>query len=161
MQADAADFRLEAPVGLVVSTYDALNHLESFNHLKACFACVYAALLPGGMFIFDLNTRLGLISNWNSIRVIDTPELLLVNRGIYDGEGPKGYTHISGCRRLEDGRYERFEEVVYNTVFEIAEVQDALLEAGFAAQHAARWNNFSAPVTDLESEARLFFITRK
>jgi SAM-dependent methyltransferase len=58
-QADAADFRLSEPVALVVSTYDSLNHLEDFSSLKSCFRSLFNALVDGGTFIFDLNTRSG------------------------------------------------------------------------------------------------------
>ena len=161
IQADAAHFQLPRPVGLAISTYDALNHLQSLDDLRSCFGCVRAALLPGGLFIFDLNTRAALRRYWNGIHVDDTPELLLVNRAIYDGEGPKAFTRISGFMRLEDGRYERFEEVVYNTVFEMSAVREALLEAGFDTVHAARGMDLSAPIDDLESDRRIFFVARK
>src|SRR5215207_3330258 len=40
IQADARDFKIDQPVGLVISTFDSLNHLESFITLKSCFRSV-------------------------------------------------------------------------------------------------------------------------
>jgi SAM-dependent methyltransferase len=161
IQADARDFMLDQPVGLVVSTFDALNHLENFIALKSCFRSAHAALTEEGIFIFDLNTRLGLKRAWNSISIEDTEELTLINRGIYDGFGDRAYTRITGFIRTPEGSYERFEETVYNTVFDIEAAQSALLEAGFSHAYPARIQDLGTPVEDPESEGRVFFVARK
>jgi SAM-dependent methyltransferase len=157
---DAANFTLEAPVGLVASTFDALNHLPDMDALRGCFRSVAAALLPGGYFVFDLNTRLGL-GRWNSITVDDTDEALIVSRGIYDGVSDRAWTKISGFARLPDGRYERFDETVYNTVFAIAEVMAALREAGFAEPYAARVTDLATPIAEPEQEGRVFLVAHR
>ena len=54
VRADAADFELSQTYGLVVSTYDALNHLPHLEALRSCLACVAAVTVPGGQFVFDL-----------------------------------------------------------------------------------------------------------
>ncbi|MEO8397785.1 MAG: class I SAM-dependent methyltransferase, partial [Chloroflexota bacterium] len=129
VQADASAFTLDERFGLVVSTYDALNHLASLDALQSCFASAYAVTQEGGTLIFDLNTRLGL-KRWNGITVQETDDALLISRGIYDG-GAKAYTHVNGFVRDDDGRYTRFEETVYNTVFDLALVHALLLEVGW------------------------------
>jgi len=118
IQADAVDFKLDERFGLVVSTFDALNHLGSQEALRLCFQCVYPLLLPGGLFIFDLSTRAGL-RRWNGINVQDDDEAMIVTRGFYDGQGDRAWTHLSGFVRVEGGLYERFEETVFNTVFDM------------------------------------------
>jgi SAM-dependent methyltransferase len=159
VRGDAADFRLETPVGLVISTFDALNHLPDLDALRGCFRSVMGALLPGGHFVFDLNTRLGL-NRWNSITVDDGDEALIVSRGIYDGASDRAWTKISGFARLPDGRYERFDETVYNTVFAIADVLKALREAGFTSAYAARLGDLGTPVAEPEQEGRVFLVAQ-
>jgi SAM-dependent methyltransferase len=154
---DAASFTLDERFGLVISTYDALNHLPSLDALRRCFASVRAVLLPGGHFIFDLNTRLGL-RRWNTIHIDDSDEAVVIQRGVFDGEGDRAWVKISGFIRVKDGRYERFDEVVYNTVFALADVLGALGQAGFAA-HPARADNLAAPLADPEAEGRVFFVS--
>jgi SAM-dependent methyltransferase len=156
---NAADFRLETQVGLVVSTFDALNHLPDLDALRGCFRSVAGALVPGGHFVFDLNTRLGL-RRWNSITVDDGDEALIVSRGIYDGESERAWTKISGFVRLPDGRYERFDETVYNTVFAIADVLRVLREAGFAGAYAARLADLGTPLAEPEQEGRVFLVAQ-
>lgn len=160
IQADAADFTLDQQVGLVVSTYDALNHLENFAALQSCFRSVFAVLADRGSFIFDLNTRTGL-KRWNSVSIEDSEDITLIQRGIYDGVSDRAQTRITGYIRTPNGVYERFEETVYNTVFEIQSVNQALLEAGWRAVHNARATEINIPINDPESEGRVFFVARK
>lgn len=158
IQADAAHFTLDRPVGLAVSTYDALNHLENLAALGSCFRSVRAALLEGGLFIFDLNTRLGLKQNWNGVHVEDTEELALINRGLFDELGGVAVTRITGFVLNENGLYERFEETVYNTVFAMRDVEQALLEAGFSRAYPASGQDLSLPLEDPESIGRVFYV---
>ena len=88
-RADAADFTLTDRFGLVVSTYDALNHLPDFAALAGCFRSVFRVLEDGGMFIFDLNTLRGL-RRWTAMTVNDTPEMMLVVRSLFDEQQQKG-----------------------------------------------------------------------
>ena len=173
-RADAADFSLEERFGLAVSTYDALNHLPDPSALRACFQCVHAALLPGGTFIFDLNTRHGLRTHWNGVQVQDTEELLLVNRDFYDEEADKAWVKITSFVRTPDARvgraseareegalYERFEQVAYNTAFDLEEVRDALLQVGWRSVHFARVEQLDAPIADPEAELRAYVVALK
>jgi SAM-dependent methyltransferase len=162
IRADATHFTLDEPVGLVVSTFDSLNHLESVGALRKCFGAVLTALVSGGLFIFDLNTRLGLMRRCNSIHVDEsTPEALVITRGISDGESDRAYFKMSGFLRTSTGLYERFDETVFNTVFEMSLVREALLEAGWRSVQFAGMEDLNAPVADPEKEGRVFIIARK
>lgn len=160
IQDDATRFTLATQFGLVTSTYDALNHLEGLDTLRDCFRCVFAVLATGGYFIFDLNTRVGL-RRWNNIFVNDRPDALLIIRGIFDGQGDRALTKVSGFARTADGLYERFDETVFNTVFEMQVVRNALMEAGWRQVHFARIEDLKAPIDDPESEGRAFIVAQK
>lgn len=160
VQGDAAKFELDEQVGLVVSTFDALNHLPDFPALKGCFQSVYPLLVEGGLFIFDLNTPLGL-RRWTNISIEDSPELMLVTRAFYDEINRRAHMHISGFAAIGDGLYERFEETAYETAFELTAVSEALRETGFRNVRCARLQDLNAPVTEPEQESRIFFIAEK
>jgi SAM-dependent methyltransferase len=53
---DAGDFRLPASFDHVVCLYDSLNYILDPARLKRAFANAGAALRPGGLLIFDVNT---------------------------------------------------------------------------------------------------------
>lgn len=160
IQADASDFTLDEQFGLVVSTFDALNHLDGQAALQSCFRSVFRVLADGGYFIFDLNTRAGLL-RWNNISVDDSEEAMIVTRGFYSGQGSRAYTRVSGFIRLPNGLYERFEETVYNTVFDMAWVQAEVLKAGWQSAHCARIDDLATPIAEPEQEGRVFFVARK
>jgi SAM-dependent methyltransferase len=160
IQADAAAFILDTQVELAVSTFDALNHLEDEAALRGCFGCVFAALREGGVFIFDLNTRAGL-RQWNNISVEDTEDALIVNRGFYDEQANRAAVRISGFVRSANGSYERFEEMAYETAFDLSSVRGDLLQAGWHEVYFARGQDLATPVTEPETERRICVVARK
>ena len=160
IQGDVSAFSLDRRFGLVVATFDALNHLENEAALADCFRCVRRVLLDGGYLIFDLNTRAGL-KRWNCINVEDDGKVTLIIRGIYNGQADKAWTKITGFRRTEGGLYERFEETAYNTVFSFDRVREMLLELGWRAVHFARLEALAEPIAAPEEEARAFIVARK
>ncbi len=159
IQADASNFTLSEHFGLVVSTYDSLNHLDGVEALRNCFRCVYAVC--DGYFIFDLNTRTGL-KRWNSIQVDESSEdAFVVTRGFYDGESDRAWTKITGFVKAPDDSYERFEETVFNAVYEMEGVKEALLEVGWSDVFFARIQSLSTPLDEPEKEPRVFVVVRK
>jgi len=157
---DAASFHLDRGYDLVVSTFDSLNHLPDLAALEGCFRSVYGVLAKGGLFIFDINTRTGL-ARWNNIVVEETDDLALITRGVYDGESERAYMRISGFVRNPDGLFERFEETVYNTVYNTQDVKEALSRAGWTVIHPARIQDLGTPLANPESEGRVFFVAWK
>ncbi len=142
----------------MVSTFDALNHLENEQRLRRCFQCVCP--LSEGLFIFDLNTRVGL-NRWNSIQVEENEDVTIITRGIYDGQGDRAWTRISGFLRTGEGLYERFEETAYNTAFELEGVKNTLLEIGWRKVHFSKLPDLKTPITEPEKEERVFMVASK
>jgi SAM-dependent methyltransferase len=160
LEADAAGFTLDEQFGLVVSTFDALNHLPDQEALRGCFRSVFPLLLPDGFFIFDLNTREGL-TRWNGINVRDMPDHLIIDRGIYDGESDRAWVKITGFIRTESGLFERFEETAYNTAYDMDWVRDELYRAGWWGVYFAQIGDLGMPVPEPETLSRAFVIARK
>lgn len=160
IQGDAADFLLDETFGLVVSTFDALNHLPDLTALQGCFSSVVKVLLDGGYFIFDLNTRAGL-ANWNHIQIDPGQEFFLINRGIFEDHMDRAWNKITGFIREEGNYYLRFDETVFNTVFEMKQVKGMLEAAGFHGIYFAKGMNLSFPIADPEAEGKVFFVARK
>lgn len=160
VQGDASNFHFDERFGLVVSTFDALNHLPDEAALRSCFACVRAVLKDQGVFIFDLNTALGL-RRWNGMTVDDSsPEALIINRGFVVAEERRAWTAITGFLKEPDGRYIRFDEVAYNTIFSMAQVRQLLAETGFQKVHFASLADLATPLADPEAEGRVFIVAQ-
>lgn len=159
VEGDAADFTLDERFGLAVSTFDALNHLPDEAALAGAFHSAYRALRPGGLLVFDLNTRTGL-HRWNGVNVQDDEDAFVLTRGIYDG-GPLALTRVTSFVRGDDGRYERIAASFTNTVFEMARVRALLDAAGFAPVHFAAVQALADPVPDPEAQGRAWVVARR
>lgn len=157
---DVRSFTTAAPAGLAVATYDALNHLGSYDDLTAAFRSVFAAVKPGSTFIFDLNTRRRL-QQWTGVNVIDTDELFMIDRGMYVADLDQAFLRVTGFVRRADGLYERFAEVHRNTAFTLADVLARLREAGWADPYCAALNALGEPLADPEAVDRAWIIARK
>jgi SAM-dependent methyltransferase len=161
VQADAADFDVGRGFGLAVSTYDALNHLSGMDALAACFGCVHAALADDGWFLFDLNTELAFRTRWNGISVQDDEEAMIVSRSVYDAASKRAFTKLSGFVRSQDGRYDRFEELVPETAFGLKEVEHALRATGFVSVAFADGADPQALTEEPEAKTRVFVVAGK
>jgi SAM-dependent methyltransferase len=161
VQGDASRFELDERFGLVVSTYDALNHLEDQQALKECFRCVSRVLDGGGLFVFDLNTRLGL-RRWGNVTVDDSSEeCLLITRGVYDPARSKAWTQITGFVREDSGLYRRSDQTAFNTAFDLEWVKSTLLECGWQSVYLARGQDLKSPILDPEMQRRVFVVASK
>jgi SAM-dependent methyltransferase len=161
IQADASHFDLDVHFGLVVSTYDALNHLEDQTALVQCFRCVFKVLETGGCFIFDLNTRAGL-RRWNGINVDDSnEEALVITRGVFDADGGRAWTRITGFVKATDGLYQRSDITAFNTAYQLEDVRNALKECGWKEIYFAQSQDLGTPITEPEKQARVFIVAHK
>lgn len=160
VEGDVRTFTVPAPFDLAVATYDALNHLSSYDDLAAAFRAVHAAVAPGGTFIFDLNTRKRL-QQWTGVMVTDTEELMMIDRGMYLSDVDQAVLRITGFIRRPDGLYERFAEVHRNTAFTLADVLRLLAEAGWAEAHCAALGDLGQPVANPEELDRAWVVARR
>jgi SAM-dependent methyltransferase len=56
-QQDMVDFRIDGRFDVIFCVFDSINHVRGFSDWKKVFAAVRRHLLPGGCFIFDINTQ--------------------------------------------------------------------------------------------------------
>ncbi len=130
LQADARDFVLQRPVDAITCMYDALNYMLTEQDLTAVFGCVHDCLVPGGLFVFDMNTRAGLADEWGNSERIETPDddLFLTWQTTYDHETDVNTLVLTAFLRQPTGLYRRIREVHHERGYPVARVR-ALLEA--------------------------------
>lgn len=159
LEADAGDFETPGKFELIVSTYDALNHLDSLGALENCFRCVHRAAAPGASFIFDFSTLKGL-DEWNRITVSDKEAAAVITRGFFDAGTNKGYKKFTGFLKGADGSYSRFEEVIFARGYPLASVQRALQSAGFEDVRATMLDDLGGRLMEAEAQDRVVFVSR-
>jgi SAM-dependent methyltransferase len=159
VQGDAANFTFKRKFGLVLSTFDALNHLPDEQALRNCFTCT--AAVCEGLFIFDLNTRRGL-NNWDASFIAEnTEDLTLLHEGHYDETTRKATADFTAFIRQSNGSYVRLTETVFNSYFGMNDVRQWLLEAGFSKVHFARVEALGVPIEQPEMESRVWFVCER
>jgi len=160
VKADAASFRLDRRFGLVTSIFDAINHLEGEESLAGCFSSAHEALLPGGLFVFDINTRRGL-RTWTTVDVQDDEELFLLKRGMYVEELGRAWLEVIGFVDSGGGKYDRFREIVFNYAWSVSRVAELLGRAGFSDIEIRKAKTGLPVAVEPELEERVFFVARK
>ncbi|MHA2169062.1 MAG: class I SAM-dependent DNA methyltransferase [Candidatus Kariarchaeaceae archaeon] len=157
---EATSFTLDSKVSVVLATYDSINHLPDILAFQKCMSSIWTALDQGGLLIFDLNTKRGLKS-WNFIDLEDGDDVTFVMHGKYDGDSDQAYTKVIGFKQRDDDWYEKFEEIMFNTIFKLEDIKDQLLAKGFNNVYFTKENDLFRKINEPEKELRVFVIAQK
>lgn len=123
---DMVDFRIDGRFDVIFCVFDSINHVRRFSDWKKVFAAVRRHLLPGGCFIFDINTqrkleRLIAGPPWvhrfgRNLLIIDVTAL------------PSGRAnwHIKVFAHLNGSRYALHQEEIVEASFPLPQVVAAL-----------------------------------
>ena len=158
-QQDMRHFVLPQRVALVTCLYDSLNYILTLADLKQVFRRVAAALMPGGVFVGDMNTRITLEQVWgNNTFFVENQEMVVIMRSSYEPRTRFSTVDILGFVRQEDGLYTRFDEHHAEIAHEDSEVHGALAEAGLHVE--AAYKCFHLDPVDAETR-RIMWVARK
>lgn len=128
--ADARSFKLPRAFAAVVSTFDSLNHLMTLEELEAAVGCVHRALMPGGLFLFDMNIESGFLNHWaDHFSIVEEKEACVL-RGHYDRKEKIGRYDITMFRRRGEG-WLRSDAVITERCYSMKEIRAALRRTGF------------------------------
>jgi ubiquinone/menaquinone biosynthesis C-methylase UbiE len=142
VQQDMRDFRIEEPVSLVTSFYDTVNHLLFPEDVEATFRRVAGTLLPGGLFLFDVNTEATYRQLWGgATHFIEAPRASTVYRTSYDTKSRLARGLVTGFLRRGDG-YERFDEEIIERYWPPDEMARQLAAAGLDPIRREPFNPF-------------------
>ena len=158
--ADARDFTLPPVYHAAVSTFDSLNHILVLHELEQAFANIYAALLPGGRFAFDLNLEEGFVTGWNGHWGDSFDDHAYVWKNSYDPEERLARFDAT-LFRLEDGCWQRSDVTLWERCYEPREVLAALQRVGFADARAWQVSEKIQLVPLRDDARRGYFACRK
>lgn len=155
---DMCDIDLYGTVECTICLLDSLNHLESEEELLSAFKGVSLFTVPGGLFIFDVNTQykhkyvLG-----NNTFVYDNDDVYCVWQNEYDDESKTVEIFLDFFEE-ENGLYRRSSEYFTECAFSDETIRRLLKEAGFSDVKAYGELSRHAPS---ETEERIFYVARK
>ncbi len=129
---DMRSFELYGTVEAVVSTLDCLNHLTSKKDLAACLALVHNYLVPGGLFIFDVNTEYKFKNIYgNQSYILEDEGVLCAWQNEYSEKTKLCKFYITLFCEENDGRYERYDSVETERMYTLKNLTEIAKKAGF------------------------------
>lgn len=155
---DMCNIDLYGTVDCTVCLLDSLNHLESKEELLAAFQRVSLFTVPGGLFVFDVNTEykhkyvLG-----DNTFVYENDDVYCVWQNEYDDESKTVEIFLDFFQE-ENGLYRRSSEYFSERAFSDSDIKNLLSEAGFTDIKAYGELRKTAPS---DTEERIFYVARK
>lgn len=161
---DAAHFKMNSKFDLIICAYDSINHLQNYEQLNGCIKSVRLSLKKGKPFLFDLNTEKALKETWDkSFYIYNKPDIFFVNTGNYSEKERRAFARIQGFIKIEGSKYyERFDEKIFNTAYEIAKVTKMIKAHGFSTIDLYSDMSLEKKINlkDAENANRVFFVVR-
>ncbi len=157
-QQDMREFALPQPVDLLTCFYDSVNYLLTGDDLLRCFQRVAAALVPGGWFIFDMNTPAAFATNWNNTTLfLDSADFSIIMRNTYDPQASLAKAVVTVFQRQGELYAKSVEEHV-ERAYATTEVADTLAQAGLALTARYKCFTFEEPTDETR---RILYVARK
>jgi SAM-dependent methyltransferase len=131
IQADMRDFRLPEPVDLILSEFDAINHVPRRSDFRRVALAVARSLNPGGWFFFDINNLAAFDKYWRGTWWTEKPGIILIMRNGHNLKRRKAWCDCEWF--VQEGRlWRRHTERVEEVCWTEDEIHDVLTAAGFA-----------------------------
>ncbi|MGY1728373.1 class I SAM-dependent DNA methyltransferase [Geodermatophilus sp. SYSU D01062] len=116
-----------------IACFDTVNYLSQPGDLKTVFGQIGHSLLPGGIFVFDTNTRFKLETLFGRYHSGDDfQEFAYVWRNRYEASERSCHIDLTFFIPTSEGLYERFLEHHVERWFLRSEIEDALAAGGMS-----------------------------
>ena len=149
---------LYGTVDAAICLLDGINYLEDTAELVETFSKVENFLNPGGIFIFDINTRYKLENVLaGNVFCGEDDDVFYTWENFYDPE-EKICEFKLEFFITENGNIRRHTEYHYEKAFEVSEIKKALKKSGFELLAVYDDLSFEAPRRNSE---KIFFVAQK
>ena len=149
---------LYGTIDACVCCLDSVNYVTSPQKLERAFQRVHTFLMPGGLFVFDVNTPDKLRALDGQVFLDESADAYCVWRADYSARR-RVCTYGMDLFTLEpDGRWSGAEELHEEYAYEPDELEALLIRAGFSRIKQYGERKLRAPKA---GEGRIFFAARK
>ncbi len=156
---DMREMELYGTVKAVVSVCDSMNYLLSEEDLLTTFRLVNNYLDPGGIFIFDMNTKYKYSVLLGDRTICENRESCsFIWENYYDEEDCINDYELTLFVQEEEDLFRRFEEVHYQRAYDVDTVKELLTESGL--ELLGVFDAFTKEPPTKKSE-RLYFVARE
>ena len=156
---DIREFELYGTVRAVVSTCDTINYLLTPEDFIQTIRLVNNYLDPGGLFLFDLNTRYRFRELMGDATFAESGEdAAFIWENYFDEESGRNEYDLTLFLEREDGLFERHVEVHEEQCYEPGEVAGFLKAGGMEFVRMFDADTGGAPTKTSE---KIFFVARE
>lgn len=127
---DMARYNLHRQFDAVGCFFDAANHIVDPAHFAEFIRMASLHVKPGGFFMFDVNTAIGL-GRWDAVLFTKQGEHAVLMKGKYDRRERLAAITIHGYVRSSGG-IDRFKETFYERGYPHQDIVALLRKNGFA-----------------------------
>ena len=155
---DMREFELYGTVGVTVSCLDCMNHLTNSSDFKKCLSLVHNYLVPGGVFIFDVNGRgkFRRIYADNSY-VMENESSMCIWQNYYNDKSGICHFYITLFSENDSGSYDRYDETQTEKMYTLRSIKNMLSATGF--EFVGAYSDFGFSEADDESD-RIYIVAK-
>jgi SAM-dependent methyltransferase len=129
---DARNFHLGTKFDGAMSTFDSLNHMLSYDDLRAVFRCVHASLRPNSPFFFDMNLEEAYSLDLSQWMRYATDDGIGFVHGTFSPQARRARTELIWfVQEGQENLWRRFDAAVEEQCYFPEEIRSALQESGF------------------------------
>lgn len=129
---DITSFELYGTVEAVVCCLDTLNHLTDYKSLRAALSLVHNYLVPGGVFLFDVNSRRRFEEVYaDNVYTFEGDGAFCIWQNEYNKRTHLADFYVTLFTEGADGRYTRSDELTRERMYPEDRLLRELCAAGF------------------------------
>jgi len=130
-QQDMRQLTVAKPFDAALCLYDSINYIVTEEDLKLVFDKVYDALVPDGMFIFDVTTEYNIVKHFHRQTFAENYDnFSYIWKNVYLHKDKLCKTVLTFF--LKDGdHYHKYDELHIQKIYSVDQVKDLLNDAGF------------------------------
>jgi SAM-dependent methyltransferase len=155
---DMREFELYGTVDFIVSGLDCINYVTDKRDLLRVFRLANNYLNPGGLFIFDINTRYKLENiTGNNTFVLENEDVFCTWQNEFDKKRAISDFYLTFFSK-EGNSYKRFDEEHQERAYSIEEITELIEKSGMKLLKVYDALSFEKPKKNSE---RVFFIAQE
>lgn len=148
---DMRETRLATPAEGAVCCLDAINYLPDSDDLYRTFSALAENMTPGGLFIFDVNTKHRFESKYgNNSFILESKKGLVAWNCEYHPRLKRCDFFLSYFKQDKDGRYDRYDEEQSEYIHSDEDIRRTAEAAGFRVLACLGRLSLDAPAMDAE-----------
>lgn len=146
---DICEFELYGTVDLAVCCLDTINHITDYKKLKKFLSLVHNYLVPGGLFIFDVNTPHKFETVYaDNAYVLEDEGVYCGWQNYYNKKSKRCDFYLSVFEEQENGSYLRRDDFHSERCYSMRSLKRILNESGFEIAAVSASSRFDCEASE-------------